>query len=310
VQTTVSLPAYTVKDCKAQHNLYLRWRLLPNSENEFEMQAQIQDPNGGAPMQVAHWQWTFGDGEETVTDTPDVIHDYAARAEDSLYSQLLVTCTAVSATGETVTGRHTIQLMNPAFEELATKHLVKLDTSESPRFPVLDSDGVVTEEVSIWHHRPDTVQITSVHAMTVSRKGGDPVETELSPVEVLGTDRIPTAGITVRISLDTNHDPDVAYTEYVLEGKSSEGYPAHGNFAIMRPPDLPTKDHNIPVTDPLLEAKIVRARDLLGKQYVTDEDLYKLDQAGQFTDLEQDPSLQAPPGSDEVTDPPDWAAKH
>jgi hypothetical protein len=63
-----------------------------------------------------------------------------------------------------------------------------------------------------------------------------------------------------------------------------------GNFALMRPPPRPTPQGHTPVIDPVLKAKILRARELLNKQFVTDEDIWRLEREGLMTDLEIEPA--------------------
>jgi very-short-patch-repair endonuclease len=53
----------------------------------------------------------------------------------------------------------------------------------------------------------------------------------------------------------------------------------------MRPPPRPTKENSTPVTDPVLMAKVKKARELLGQPFVTDEDLWRLEREGRFDDL-------------------------
>ncbi|NTX58525.1 hypothetical protein HR086_45285, partial [Myxococcus sp. CA039A] len=45
------------------------------------------------------------------------------------------------------------------------------------------------------------------------------------------------------------------------------------------------RENSTPVTDPLLLAKVKRARELLGQPFVTDEDLWRLEREGRFKDL-------------------------
>jgi hypothetical protein len=71
-----------------------------------------------------------------------------------------------------------------------------------------------------------------------------------------------------------------------VEGKDSEGRTARGAFSVMRPPKLPTRDNSMPVEDPLLKEKILAARKILNRPYVTDEDLWALQREGKFAELE------------------------
>jgi hypothetical protein len=109
---------------------------------------------------------------------------------------------------------------------------------------------------------------------------------------VLGTDVIgPGQKIEIEAALDTREERGIAYVSYQLRGRSRDGWPAHGDFSIMRPPDLPTRERNQPVTDPLLAAKILEAQRILGQEYVSQEDLWRLERTGAFEGLEPVPNL-------------------
>jgi hypothetical protein len=168
-------------------------------------------------------------------------------------------------------------------------------TAMTPRFPELDARGRVRQEIRLWHYRPDAVTITSVVATRyhLQTEPGtpprDPVREEVKPESVLGKKTVPPGdGITFPAELDTTLEPDVAYIEFFVEGVSAEGLPAHGNFAVMRPPPKPTADNHVPVRSKYLEAKILRARELLGKAFVTDEEIWELERQGAFADLRRE----------------------
>jgi hypothetical protein len=58
-----------------------------------------------------------------------------------------------------------------------------------------------------------------------------------------------------------------------------------GSFSVMRPPPRPTADNSQPVTRPELKAKILAAREILGRDVVTDDDLWRLEREGRFAGL-------------------------
>ncbi|HEX8706318.1 MAG TPA: hypothetical protein VF815_46215, partial [Myxococcaceae bacterium] len=202
-----------------------------------------------------------------------------------------------------VVGRTSLQLLNPAFENLATKSVVSLLVQLTPRFPELGSDGVVRQKVRLFHHRDRPVFIHNAVLFRHKMTPGEPVnEQVVDPSSLLGTSVIPPGkGIEFEAKLDTRKDADVFSLEHYVEGKDSEGLTARGAFSVMRPPKLPTKENNIPVEDPLLKEKILAARRLLNRPYVTDEDIWALQRAGKFADLEakyQALQAQQPPAVD------------
>ena len=242
-------------------------------------------------MEPVAYHWEFSDGSAPEdTSQPFVNHDFGGRPQDTLFSQLMISCTATAAKGEKVLGRMSLQLLNAAFEELAVKKLVRLFTRMEPRFPVLASDGTVTEQIHVWHLRQDPVRLTKIHMIKRMRSlgGGAPVEqaADVEPGSITGTTQVPHEGIDFKVTLDTRRDPDLLAIEYFLEGLSADGMTARGNFSLMRPPELPTKENSQPVLSEYMKAKIVRARELLHKPYVTDEDIWQLEREGKMNDIQ------------------------
>lgn len=294
VPSSAAVPSFTVKDCIVERKAVVTWRLRPNTDAEFDLRVQIVNLSATEPFEAVAYQWEFGDGEVAETEKPWVIHDYGRRPQgDALISELLVKVLAKDKSGEALLGRNTLVLRNAAFANLAFAGVVTLSSAITPRFPVVDEDGVIRQRVRLWHYRPAPVHIDRVRLRRNRKSGGEPEMVEGSVADVLGTSEIPPEGIEIAVELDTERDPDLFSVDYLLEGKSAEGYPVRGVFPIMTPTALPTKDRHIPVRDPLLEAKIKRAREILDKRYVTDEDIWALERDGAFGDLAVSPGPAA-----------------
>lgn len=285
--TSAELPSYPIMDCKPQRKLILARALRANTEGTFTFTARITNVLATAPMDApVVYNWEFGDGTTAQTEVPTVEHDYSGRPQETLYSQLLVSCEAIASDGEILLGRTSLELMNVAFEEVSKKGAVKLMVELTPRFPVISGDGVVEQQARIWHHRAGMVTVKRITVTRNSRSEKIKPHTEEVDVEAtIGTRLIPPGGIITRVFLDTKNDADLYSIDYTLEGVSEEGWMAHGNFSVMRPPDRPTRETSQPVMDAFLKAKIVRARELLHQEFVTDEDLDRLDREGRFDDL-------------------------
>jgi hypothetical protein len=60
------------------------------------------------------------------------------------------------------------------------------------------------------------------------------------------------------------------------------------------------------VNDPALVARIVRAREILKQEFVTDEDIWRLEKQGAFTDLPPtgDPTAEGARGTRDPSVPP------
>ena len=294
---TVPIPNYRVKDCQPARIVNIETRVRANSWAYFDLQAKIvlmpplhADRYLVAPKDFVpvSYVWKFGDGETATTTAPIVSHDYEGRPQDALYSYFVVGVEARGKDGEVVAGRTSLALLNPAFEALAVKGVVALMISLDPRFPELGSDGRVTQKVRVWHHRPGPVTILRAWRTKYFEAAAGESKPEVVDVaSVLGTATIPAGrdGITTTAVLDTNTEPDVHVITYRFEGTSQEGYPVGGSFSVMVPPPKPTAENSQKIVDRTMKAKIMAARAILGKDVVTDEDLWMLERQGKFANL-------------------------
>ncbi|WP_225413880.1 PKD domain-containing protein [Stigmatella hybrida] len=308
--TVADVPPFTVKPCKPARSAFITSRVRANTWSEFEFEVKLVEsavPEGGVAFQPRSYEWNFGDGETAITQTPYALHNYEGRKQDAMFSHLLVEVKVRGDAGEPVVGRTALQLVNPAFEDLATKGVVTLLVQLTPRFPELGSDGVVRQKVRLFHHQDRPVFIHNAvrfrhRRAAPTEPGGQQV---VDPSALLGSSTIPPGkGLEFEIKLDTRKEPDVFSVEHYVEGKDSEGRPARGAFSVMRPPPRPTKDNSHPVEDPLLKAKILAARKLLNRPYVTDEDLWQLQRQGKFADLEARAQAAAAQQPEEGNAPP------
>jgi hypothetical protein len=283
---TADVPPFVVKDCKVPWKLLLTFRMLPNRAGTFELGARVVPHGASQPFQATRYLWTFGDETGSETIQPFETHDFSRRPQRAMVSMFLVTCVAVDASGERVTGRVALQLNNLAFETFVTKGVVLIAAEPDPLFPTLGDDGLVSQRVRLWHSYERSVHIQRLRRspLVIGRPAGAPQELS---VERLGVESIAPgeAAQSKAMVLDTRSEPDVYSVEYLIEGVTEDGWPARGNFAVMRPPPPPTRESHTPVNDPALKARIVRARQLLNKEVVTDEDIWRLEREGQLSDL-------------------------
>lgn len=292
VVTTVDVPAFTVKPCKPKRMALITQNLRANTWGEFDFEVKLIEKPGPdnasfVPFQPRKYEWDFGDGETATTEGPSITHSFEGRKQEAMFSNLLVQVKVYGNDDEPVLGRISLQMLNPAYEDLATKGVVTLLVQFTPRFPELGSDGVVRQKVRLFHMRDKPVFL---HNAVVFRHLMNPIgpspQQVVDPSSLLGTSTIPPGrGIEFEAKLDTNKDPDVFSLEFSLEGKDSEGLPVRGAFSVMRPPPKPTKEKSDPVLDPVLKEKILAARKILNKPYVTDEDLWALERQGKFAEI-------------------------
>lgn len=295
---TADLPPFLVKSCRPARMVNIEARLRANTWGEYELEARLKeipplDPNAKPPPPFvpASYLWSFGDGQEATTSTPYATHSYETRRQDRLFSHFLVQVTVRGEGGDPVTGRTSLQLMNPAYEDLATKGVVTLMVQLTPRFPELGPDGVVRQRVRLFHYRDRPVFIHSAvvfrHRINATQPSPPQV---VDPFALLGGSQIPPGfGVEFEARLNAQGEPDLFSLEHSLEGKDSEGLPVRGAFSVMRPPPKPTKENSDPVRDALLKKKIMAARKILNRDTVTDEDLWRLEREGKFADLQPPP---------------------
>ncbi|AGC42962.1 hypothetical protein MYSTI_01630 [Myxococcus stipitatus DSM 14675] len=294
VSTTVRVPSYTVKDCEPERLVEVFSRRVPNTEEEFEFLARILErPRKDAPPRASFtpvkFVWTFDGQPPVTTQTPIVTRSLSPDPSRprAMYAQHLVRVEVSDASGKKAVGRSSLQLLDTTFENFDKKGIVTLLAVGTPRFPSEDAQGVVRQTFRVSHRWKGPVRLERVTALrTRTPEPEAPPMPEDSDTVSLGVAIIPEGpGVDIPVSLDTRSDSGVTHVTYMLEGRTAEGHPARGTFSVMRPPPRPTRENSRPVTDPLLLAKVKRARELLGQTFVTDEDLWRLEREGRFNDL-------------------------
>jgi hypothetical protein len=300
VATRVEVPPYRVKDCKPARNAVIAARLSANTEAEYEFAAKIvevgaKDDPKAKPFKPVSYRWRFGDGATKTTTEARAVHSYEERPQETFVSDYLVEVEVRSESGDKLVGRAALELLNTIFENYAQRGIVTIMATPTPRFPELGSDGRVHQSFRLWHHRDAPVRIKKLFAVRHYIETSDNSPPESVDVgSTLGSGEIPPGhGADVDIVLDTQSEPDVFTITYSLEGETAEGAPARGSFSLMRPPPKPTKESSTPVLDPGMVAKIQRARKLLGQEFVTDEDIWRLEREGKMDDLKVEPSPAA-----------------
>jgi hypothetical protein len=314
VVTTVPLPEFEVRDCVPARIVNIEKRLRSNTWADYDFVARIATPRTwnqeraepAAPFEPALYVWSFGDGQSVTTSSPVAEHDYEGRTQNALYSYFAVSVEIHGKTGDILRGRTSLALINPAFEALKQKGIVTLLIALEPRFPEVGSDGRAMQQVHLWHTRPDPVHIDQVFRIKYYEQGAGESPPEIVDVRaLLGTDTIaPGPGIRAKVALHSIDEPEVFSVTYRLSGKSAEGLPVSGSFSVMKPPPMPTREKSVAVVDPVLKAKILAARSILGKSFVSDEDIWELERAGKFANLQvPDKASSAPAPSGQAAPP-------
>jgi hypothetical protein len=297
----VQMPDVRIKRCKSMRNAFIDARVNPNTRAEFTLSARVVDlpaPDARSqpkPFQPVSFAWTFGDGASATTKVPWVVHSYEDRPQDAVYAQFVVGVEVMGDDGQKVSARRALELLNPVAEAFKVKGIVQLLFVMDPRFPELDAHGVVHEHVRLFHLRPESVTIEKMLLTRVYVEGtGEAPPEVIEPSSVLGTTVIPPGrGIEFDLTLDTNSHQDTFGLTYQVMGHSAAGNAAQCMFSILRPPPKPTANSHDPIWDGELLAKVKRARELLHRETVTDEDIWQLEREGKFVGLK--PEVVPPP---------------
>jgi hypothetical protein len=176
--------------------------------------------------------------------------------------------------------------MNSEYENLKYKRILVLSFRLNPRFPTIDGSGVVEQRIRVWHNYHWPVKLRRVLAIGRTEKEGAEDAHEIDPADLFGTSVVTQSGVEASIRFDTRKDKKITMIDYIVSGETEDGVASELRFSIMKPPDLPTREDSVRVTDPLLHAKIVKAREILHQEFVTDDDLFRLENAGKFEGLQ------------------------
>jgi hypothetical protein len=175
--------------------------------------------------------------------------------------------------------------MDAGFESEHVKGMVLLQRQLTPRFPERRPSGEIAQGVRVFHHRQGPVRITEITRTTYFTDGTEARREVLAP-SALGTDVVEGGrGLDLQLAISAEDAKTVYQQQYDLRGVADDGMPAAGGFSVMVPPPMPTAEQHVPVEDDALKARILRARELLKKPFVTEEELLTLEREGKFADL-------------------------
>jgi len=284
ISTTTDVPRYRVKDCRPERTLLISYSAKANTVDELDFTAQlIESKAGEKSFRPARYVWDFGDDVTRTTTEHFISHSYARRKQLGMYSQYLVQVEAQSQSGGSVLGRLSVEFLNLAYQDLEKFGVVSLVAQGSPRFPLLANDGVVRQKFDIWHYYREPVEIHRISLLGLDTEGrrftsGGELDLALLSQTEIGVGET----IEVELSFDTTKHSDTLALIYKFEGTSADGKPAVGEVSVMKPPPKPTRQNSMPVHDPALTSKIQKALKLLGRDTVSQEDLWQLEREGKL----------------------------
>jgi len=279
--TRIELPHFEVKKCKPERQVLISWAPLANTVDGYEFTAKVTGESK-VSFRPVRFLWDFGDGETDISRVPYVAHGYKRRAQNTRYSDFLVKVEAVSETGDSTTGRASVELYNLAFAELERDGLVMLFAEPNPRFPEMDERGLVKQKFRIWHAYSQAVEIQNLSLIRQNKEGERLPAKPLDIAVLYQTEIPPGESVEAELSFDTTLEPNIFCFVYRLEGTSADGRRALGEAVVLRPPPKLTRQNTTPITDPALVARIQAAIRITGKKTVTSEDLWHLEREGKL----------------------------
>jgi len=284
ISTIVDLPPYVVKRCRPERTLLINYRPKANLTDEMGFTAKlVQSEVNEAAFHPVRYVWDFGDGVTSTTSEPFINHSYARREQMQMYSDYLVLVEAQPQLGPSVFGRTSLQFLNLAFQDLQKFGIVSLVAQGTPRFPLLSERGVVRQRFKIWHYYNQPVEIQRIALLRLDMQGVRHDDGKHADIALLSQTEIPVGeSIDVDLSFDTQRYSDTLALVYKFEGTSADGKPAMGEVPVMKPPPKPTRENSTPVRDPAVAAKIKKALRILGRDTVSQEDIWQLEREGKL----------------------------
>ena len=281
--TTADIPTYHVKECRSAPIVVLACKARANVIDQLDFEAKIIEPATSIhPFRPVHYAWDFGDGAATSTAQSFVSHSYARRTQTGMYSNYLVTVRVFAESGDDAVGRSSIELLNLAYQDMEKFGIVSIVGQGTPRFPSLSPDGVVRQRFEIWQYYSEAVKIERIRLLLLDDEGKryDEAEGDLS---ILSSAEIAAGeSISAELSFDTSRYPRVLALVYRLEGHTVDGRRAFGEITVMKPPPKPTRENSVLVSSPEKVQRIRMALEILGRDTVSQEDLWQLEREGKL----------------------------
>jgi len=312
--TQAELPSWRINDCRKSPDLFLGYHRAENSPREAELRfvadvlypVSIDEAQSPPPLRIDRYRWSFGDGQTAETSEPTVVHDYSDRPQTTLASYFLVTCEAVDVDGNTVRGRVSVELENPVFDAFMHRGTVALKVDYRPREATV-SGGVLEQRVHLSHHWPEPVHLERARVRVHLKSGlavDDRAAKEVPLAALLGQTSLPPSGVEARIAWDTREEPEVLAREYLLEGRTLEGWRVAGGFTVTVPGT--SRQFLAKLNNPAWRARYLRARELSPDADLSEDDLRRLEKQGLFEDLPPPEPVSPPPPP--PAEPPGTAA--
>lgn len=265
--------------CADRPIVYLRAGLHPMRPEEGEFEVLKAEGLSGKCTYV----WDFGDGSSKTTSVGYATHNYFAREQTRFHSTFIVSVTVSDEKGQSATAKASIDFPNTQWIS-AQMGNASIPMSYN-RFPVKRGDGYVVdvnmkniyrEQISFGEATVEYVPCDT-SLQTESREYGAGA---LLSQTVLAPNETASATLTIARSIMPKSTCNVTVR---LKGATQSGKQLATNMYLTIPAtgeDL--KKKGVVIDDPELDRKVQKAKKILGKDFVTTDELRTLEKEGKL----------------------------
>jgi hypothetical protein len=226
VVATAYVPAITVGDCVEPHQLTIALQTRVNAPDRGWFKAEIA-AQGGDPFTPVAYDWDFGDGRTETTRDAAVQHSYEHRLQTQASSYFMVTVTARSATGRTLSASRSVEFANLGFSPWMRHQRVVV-------FSGVEEDAAGGERIWLYHGAPASVFLEKV--VLKKRMPGKQPETlaEYDARSFLGFTELRAGESRVLWSL-ARYEPSEPNATHIVEvrGRATGARTADGAFTLL-----------------------------------------------------------------------------
>jgi hypothetical protein len=247
-------------------------------EGEFEV-IKLEGFSG-----KTRFSWDFGDGTTKKTDTGYATHNYFARDQKRFHSTFTIKVTVTDEKNTSATARATIDF--PNVQWISSQMGAATIPMVYNRFPV-KKDGAYTVDVNMKNIHNESLSLGDAEVEYVSCDGERPSETRaygagaLLSQTSIARNAVANATLTLAGGMMPKSTCNVTIK---LKGSTQSGTSVNATMYLTIPvsnEDLKYKKHQV-IDDPELDRKVQKAKKLLGKDFVTVDELRTLEKEGKL----------------------------
>lgn len=228
--------------------------------------------------------WDFGDGTTKKTETGYATHNYFARDQKRFHSTFTVKVTVTDEKNTSATARATIDF--PNVQWISSQMGAATIPISYNRFPV-NRDGAYTVDVNMKNIHSESLSFGDAEVEYVSCDSERPPEVRAYGVGALlsqtsiARNAVANSTLTLAGGMMPKSTCNVTIK---LKGSTQSGKAVNAALYLTIPvsnEDLKYKKHQV-VEDPELDRKIQQAKKILGKDFVTVDELRTLEKEGKL----------------------------